>query len=132
MNKFKTNQICNKYICFFCSGYTTDMKGKREVRLVRDSECVDVYKQNQTIIDPVKQICAGNDTNDACIGNPGAPLMYIDRANGANWRLIGILSSGPQKCDTKGFPGIYTRISDHTDWIVDQLVRTSFSSASKE
>ena len=36
------------------------------------------------------------------------------------WYLIGIVSFG-YKCAVPGFPGVYTRVSAHSNWILNNL-----------
>lgn len=84
--------------------------------------CAEAYKTKGITIDPVKQICAGGaDSNDTCYGEPGAPLLHREDASN-NWRLAGIVSYGPKDCTSVGYPAVYTRVSEYTDWIVDKLI----------
>lgn len=76
-------------------------------------------------IDSAKHLCAGGrDTFDTCYADDGSPLMQIDYADGkaANWRVIGILSTGPAECITTSVPAVYTRVKAYTDWIASTLV----------
>lgn len=74
----------------------------------------DVHKKLQ-ISD--KQMCAGGRDGglDSCWMDSGGPL--ISKASG---NLIGIVSTG-FGCARKGLPGIYTRLSMYTNWIVKQV-----------
>lgn len=58
-------------------------------------------------------LCAGSsDGRDTCVGDSGGPLVrYQDK-----WVLVGIVSWGVG-CGIKGLPGIYTRVSQYSDWI---------------
>lgn len=64
-----------------------------------------------------KQMCAGGRDGglDSCWMDSGGPL--ISKSNG---NLIGIVSTG-FGCARKGLPGIYTRLSKYTNWIVRQV-----------
>jgi len=65
-------------------------------------------------------------TRDACQGDSGGPLMGVVGAPGdgtgldrARWFQIGIVSFG-YKCADR-FPGVYTRVSQYSGWIRDNL-----------
>lgn len=49
--------------------------------------------------------------------------MYTDHVSvgKAYWYCVGIVSFGPTPCGREGFPGVYTRISSYTDWIVKNI-----------
>lgn len=58
-------------------------------------------------------ICAGADAKDACQGDSGGPLV-LQRDN--SFTLVGVTSWGIG-CASKGFPGVYARVSKVLDWI---------------
>lgn len=73
-------------------------------------------------VDHRKQLCAGGlKSLDTCVGEIGSPLMKFDIFT-HNWRLIGIFSMGIHDCNGTGSPGVYTRVGQYTDWIVDKLI----------
>jgi secreted trypsin-like serine protease len=39
----------------------------------------------------------------------------------SRYYVAGVVSYGPQACGTKDWPGVYTRVSKYTDWILNQL-----------
>lgn len=51
-------------------------------------------------------------------GDSGGPLMM--RLN-QRWTQLGIVSFG-NKCGEPGYPGVYTRLSEYTDWIRDNTL----------
>jgi secreted trypsin-like serine protease len=66
------------------------------------------------------EICAGDfdqGGSDACQGDSGGPLTAT--VNGQQI-LVGIVSWGID-CAQKKHPGVYTRISKHTDWIKQEI-----------
>lgn len=65
-------------------------------------------------------ICAGGmiaRKRDACSGDSGGPLML---ENGNHVSLIGVVSFG-HDCAYANYPGIYTRVENYIDWILDRI-----------
>lgn len=62
-------------------------------------------------------ICAGyaNQRKDGCQGDSGGPLAC---QVGDTWFLVGIVSWGVG-CATPGIPGVYTKVSNFTTWMVE-------------
>lgn len=75
----------------------------------------------QTIIDPLRQLCAGYDRLriDTCAGDSGAPLLVVERTSRdqGNFIAAGIVSYGNQQCDSSVSSGVYTRVSSYLPWI---------------
>lgn len=65
-----------------------------------------------------KHICAGDSGQDACRGDSGGPLMA--KEDGV-WVLLGVTSFSPRDCATEGIPGVYTRVSSYSDWILGKV-----------
>lgn len=61
-----------------------------------------------------EMICAGNSDADACSGDSGGPLLYLNRD--LRWMVAGVVSFGPSSCGNKA-PGVYARVDRHLDWI---------------
>ncbi|XP_022902338.2 serine protease easter-like [Onthophagus taurus] len=68
------------------------------------------------------QFCAGEiDGRDSCSGDSGGPIMTAVNVDGRLKTVqIGLVSYGPQRCG-KDFPGVYTRLSSYTKWILDNI-----------
>lgn len=52
---------------------------------------------------------------DSCVGDSGGPLVG---GTGADRRLVGVVSWGLNRCATPRGPGVYTRVSAFTDFLV--------------
>ncbi len=66
--------------------------------------------------------CAGGDgLTDTCQGDSGGPIV---RFTEGVYQQVGIVSWGgieSQGCAAKGYPGVYTRLSNYTPWIESVL-----------
>ncbi|XP_042861250.1 trypsin-1-like [Penaeus japonicus] len=77
-------------------------------------DCKDAYSlSNFPVTD--KHICAADPGQDSCRGDSGGPLMA--KENGV-WLLLGVSSFSTVECATPGFPGVHTRVSSYSDWIL--------------
>ncbi|XP_043652928.1 serine protease 7 [Drosophila teissieri] len=65
------------------------------------------------------QLCVGGEFyRDSCDGDSGGPLMRrgFDQA----WYQEGVVSFG-NRCGLEGWPGVYTRVADYMDWILETI-----------
>ncbi|VVC88504.1 unnamed protein product [Leptidea sinapis] len=88
-----------------------------QLPVLSNDECKDT-KYNRTKIKDV-MMCAGfpeTAHKDACTGDSGGPLVVENSDN--IYELIGVVSWG-YGCARKGFPGVYTRVTEYMDWIKD-------------
>jgi len=92
--------------------------------VVSSEDCDRIYRQKRITIGN-GQLCAGGvEGKDSCVGDSGGPLMSTGnwpRDGRTRYFIAGVVSFGPELCGTKGWPGVYTRLSYYTDWILNQL-----------
>ncbi|MBU2117855.1 MAG: serine protease, partial [Alphaproteobacteria bacterium] len=108
----------------------TDLRHNSDRLLMTDlriwslADCRDVWGSR---IDET-QICAGGGTTDSCSGDSGGPLLAVRPEGG--WILVGLVSFGSAPrfpgqnvpgdgCAVPGRPGVYTRVSAYTGWILN-------------
>jgi secreted trypsin-like serine protease len=93
-----------------------------KVPIMSNEECKRMYKTaRQKIILRDTILCAGYAIGgkDSCEGDSGGPLAVRDEP-GSKWTLAGIVSNGV-KCAEPNLPGIYTRISEYRNWIIETI-----------
>ncbi|XP_038206460.1 CLIP domain-containing serine protease 2-like [Zerene cesonia] len=101
---------------------TSDVKLKVRLPVIKEDDCKEIYSAaNRVITD--RQMCAGGlSGEDSCRGDSGGPLMGQDNTNNkGKWFAVGIVSYGPSPCGTLGWPGVYTRVTYFTDWIISNM-----------
>ncbi|XP_058694701.1 plasma kallikrein-like isoform X4 [Poecile atricapillus] len=96
-------------------GRVQDILQKAPVPFMSKEECQARYRR-QRIGDKV--ICAGYDEGgrDACKGDSGGPLSCRHEEL---WYLVGITSWG-EGCARPRQPGVYTKVADYSDWILEK------------
>jgi Secreted trypsin-like serine protease len=93
---------------------------KIELPVVKNEDCDRVYQDKGRRIG-TGQLCAGGEKDrDSCTGDSGSPLMMRVLADN-RFSVVGIVSYGPDTCGKENWPGVYTRVSEYTNWILDQL-----------
>jgi uncharacterized repeat protein (TIGR01451 family) len=95
-------------------GSDSDVLLQVEVPIVSTADCNSSSSYNGGVT--AQMICAGfidDGGKDSCQGDSGGPLVVAD---GNDWRLAGVVSWG-SGCASPRFPGVYTRVSEMTDFI---------------
>jgi len=135
---FKTTTHENK-TAFVAGWGTTKFRGPQSkilketfLSVTSEQECMDKFGQITTRVTIDKnKVCAVDRAgqSDACQGDSGGPLMVESRDIATfptpkdrkpRWVLIGVVSFG-YRCGIKGFPGVYTRVSEYMDWVQSHL-----------
>jgi len=65
-----------------------------------------------------EMVCAGNEEADACSGDSGSPLLWLN--TDLRWMVGGVVSFGPSSCGNKA-PGVYAKVETSLDWIRSQI-----------
>ena len=81
-----------------------------DVKFVKNSQCATKMKErSMTVTSDMLCFGGGTDQRDSCGGDSGGPLL-VDGC------LAGVVSWG-YKCAEPGFPGVYTSVGHHLEWI---------------
>ncbi|KAG8188746.1 hypothetical protein JTE90_023089 [Oedothorax gibbosus] len=89
---------------------------KVELQVIDHNECQEWYKsigRKETIFPTM--VCAGfkEGGKDSCQGDSGGPLTAVKNGRST---LVGLVSWGVG-CARPKLPGVYTKISEYTEWI---------------
>mmetsp|Transcript_12604 Transcript_12604/g.16867 ORF Transcript_12604/g.16867 Transcript_12604/m.16867 type:complete len:445 (-) Transcript_12604:257-1591(-) len=94
-----------------------------EVKYVPNDECAEAYGSNLITDD---MMCAADIDEDSCQGDSGGPLIvhaYGDD-DPSNDVQVGVVSWGTG-CADPNYPGVYARVGEEYDWIVQNLCALS-------
>ncbi|KAL4085053.1 hypothetical protein QTP88_027891 [Uroleucon formosanum] len=92
---------------------------KVDVPIISNEDCKKMGYLPEMITN--NMICAGykEGQKDACQGDGGGPLLrHIDSSD--TMEVVGIVSWGTG-CAIENFPGVYTRVTNYLDWIMDHI-----------
>lgn len=81
-----------------------------------NNKCTASFRsQKKSIEITPTQVCAAKQNVDSCFADSGGPLIN-------EHGIVGIVSTGIG-CARPGLPGVYTRVSEYTDWIESVMRR---------
>ncbi|XP_026321644.1 transmembrane protease serine 9-like [Hyposmocoma kahamanoa] len=106
---------------FFKSGSRPNVLQKTDVVVVTNDECNQWYQSQGSKVKVIStQMCAGHEQGgrDSCWADSGGPLMI--KGDKGRAMVVGVVSTG-SGCARARMPGIYTRVSRYTDWIVQSV-----------
>ncbi|ODM90952.1 Serine protease easter [Orchesella cincta] len=96
--------------------------------ILSQKQCQKSYQNNTRVIISEKQLCAGGERKkDSCSGDSGGGLFLLQKVpimpkfKTAKYFQFGVVSFGPTQCGVGGLPGVYSRVSEYRNWILDQL-----------
>uniref|UniRef100_A0A2Y9D3Z2 Peptidase S1 domain-containing protein n=1 Tax=Anopheles quadriannulatus TaxID=34691 RepID=A0A2Y9D3Z2_ANOQN len=103
------------------SGFYSNRLLFGKVTLLPNDQCV---QQLQRLDSYAKinngQMCAiGANLTDNCTGDSGGPLKTI--SINARYVQYGVVSLGLRTCGKQSAPGVYTRVENYADWILEHL-----------
>ncbi|XP_063951984.1 uncharacterized protein LOC135153396 isoform X1 [Lytechinus pictus] len=103
---------------YFGAGSVSYDLQKALVHLISDNTCSSLYSQYNIVEEA--ELCAGYIEGgvDSCQGDSGGPLTC--EGSDGRWHLVGSTSWGIG-CAEPNYPGVYARISQYTDWIMDTM-----------
>uniref|UniRef100_A0AAG5DTW4 limulus clotting factor C n=1 Tax=Anopheles atroparvus TaxID=41427 RepID=A0AAG5DTW4_ANOAO len=124
-----TPALQTKLPTYFVAGWGTTEKSLQSTKLqftklnlVSLDEC---QTQLRSIVGLVNlydtQLCAKGEEelSDNCVGDSGGPLKSVSVS--ARFVQYGVVSFGLKSCGKRSAPGVYTKVEQYLDWILDKL-----------
>merc|ERR1719423_589765 len=91
-----------------------------DVTVQSNAQCQTAYGNSITS----NMICAADAGKDACQGDSGGPLSVMENGK---YAVVGVVSWG-FGCANANFPGVYARVTEKMDWILENTSGTQLSS----
>ncbi|WP_157378599.1 S1 family peptidase [Aliagarivorans taiwanensis] len=85
---------------------------RADIPMITRGECQAIWRPNDPITE--QMFCTFSDTQDACNGDSGGPVLY---GSPGNYQLVGVVSWGASSC--RGAPGVYSDIGSVRDWVIE-------------
>ena len=87
------------------------------------TECENIWGRYGELL-PGQFCVGGEEGRDSCGGDSGSALMTTQQRKGdvwRSWKIVGIVSFGPNVCGLHEVPGVYTKVRHYVDWILDNV-----------
>ncbi|CAN9509073.1 unnamed protein product [Ophioblennius macclurei] len=93
-----------------------------QIPVVGNNQCTCTYIPAEEAVITGQMICAGEENRGVCQGDSGGPLQC---QQSSSWIQAGIASFGIP-C-ARGFPEVFSRVSEFQDWIAEQTAGANVS-----
>jgi len=122
--------------CFVTGWGETRSDASRKVlnqvggKIWKTKDCKDIWESRVNLY---RQVCFGDGTHGPCLGDSGGPLVcfpettqtketnrdvgFARKGADSSAVIVGVVSFGTQTCDKKGWPGVFTSVAYHSEWI---------------
>jgi len=103
----------------------TAAQQKLKMPLISNEDCGTKYYEDLGLdirgeISKSMHLCAGGQQGeDSCSGDSGGPLLSREDSV-SPFMVVGVVSGGSARCGI-GAPGIFTRVSNYRQWIIDSM-----------
>lgn len=142
-----TSDYQQKENCFVTGWGETRSDASRRVlnqvggKIWTTKDCKDIWENRVNLL---RQVCFGDGTHGPCLGDSGGPLVCYSENNDiatadfdaesagsdagndafaamkgpdSGAVIVGVVSFGTQTCDKVGWPGVFTSVAYHSEWI---------------
>ena len=89
--------------------------------------CANIYKRAGTLNQTIQLCVGGEEGRDSCGGDSGSSLMTKHTMSEGHvewigtWKIVGVVSFGPSRCAMRGVPGVYTKVRQYINWILENV-----------
>lgn len=106
------------------SGDYPNILRETDVPLYNRADCLAAYSEDGVSVITDQMMCAGfvAGGQDTCQGDSGGPMIYNHEGQ---WYQAGVVSFG-NGCAVANFPGIYSRVSQFTQWVAQKTEGISY------
>ncbi|XP_055849890.1 serine protease easter-like isoform X2 [Episyrphus balteatus] len=104
-------------------GLWNTFKQRTNAQVIPLNKCRSRYAERNIQLESTQFCVEGRLRNDTCRIDSGGPVISFDTANKGlgSFYLAGIQSLSPTPCWAEKLPGVYTRVADYLDWILENI-----------